>query len=103
MPGPTTILDKTLVAWVSPANLTQRGGSVVTLDDQADHFDGLVFGELTPGVWMAGSDHHRRGRREQSGLAPETAGPTDLIALALVYDHRRVTLYLSPGRRLQSA
>ncbi len=27
------LADKTLVAWVAPANLTQGGGSALTLDD----------------------------------------------------------------------
>ena len=40
--------DKTLVAWVSPANLTQRGGSVLTINDGRGPFDGIVFAERTP-------------------------------------------------------
>jgi hypothetical protein len=54
--APTGLLDKTLVAWICPANLTQRGGSVLTIDDSQSHFDGIVFGELMPKRWMAGSD-----------------------------------------------
>ena len=93
MPRLPQLADKTLVAWVSPANLTQQGGSVLTIDDQASHFDGLVFGELTPAVWMAGSDHHHRGLRDQTGLAPEHARPGELIAVALVYHDRQLTLF----------
>jgi hypothetical protein len=29
----TPLRDKTLVVWAAPANLTQRGGSVLTIDD----------------------------------------------------------------------
>jgi beta-fructofuranosidase len=53
------------VAWVAPANLTQRGGSVLTLDDGQGHFDGIVFGELAAGKWMAGSDNYRRTEKNQ--------------------------------------
>ena len=59
--------DKTLVAWVSPAGLDQRGGSALTIDDVASHFDGIVFGELAPKRWMAGSDGFRRAQRDQGG------------------------------------
>jgi hypothetical protein len=40
--------DKTLVAWASPANLTQRGGSVLTINDGRGPFDGIVFAERAP-------------------------------------------------------
>jgi hypothetical protein len=50
------LLNKTLVAWVSPTNLTQQGGSVLTIDDRQAGFDGIVFGEISPGKWMAGSE-----------------------------------------------
>ena len=55
----TELRDKTLVAWVVPANLDQRGGSVLTLDDTESHFDAIVFGERQPARWMA-SDTFRR-------------------------------------------
>jgi hypothetical protein len=38
------IKDKTLVVWTAPANLQQRGGSALTIDDLNSHFDGIVFG-----------------------------------------------------------
>jgi hypothetical protein len=50
------LAEKTLVAWVAPANSTLRGASVLTLDDRRGPFDGIVFGELEPARWMAGSD-----------------------------------------------
>ncbi|HOH31321.1 MAG TPA: hypothetical protein PLC40_16705, partial [Candidatus Hydrogenedentes bacterium] len=50
------IQDKTLVAWVTPANLTQRGGSVLTIEKSGGVFDAIVFGEIAPGKWMAGSN-----------------------------------------------
>ena len=64
--------DKTLVAWASPANLTQRGGSILTINDNADRFDGIVFGEIAEARWMAGSDLFRRTTREQNEYPVET-------------------------------
>ena len=50
------LADKTLVVWASPANLTQAGGSALTVNDTTiDRFDGVVFGELAPQVWMPGN------------------------------------------------
>lgn len=77
--------DKTLVAWVAPSNLTQRGGSVLTLDDARSHFDGMVFGELAAATWMAGSDTFQRTERNQARWPAETAGPTEIVQLAIVY------------------
>ena len=48
--------DKTLVAWVAPANLTQRGGSALTIEKQQGVFDAIVFGEIAPAKWMAASE-----------------------------------------------
>ena len=61
---PNPLLDKTLVAWVSPGNLEQRGRSVLTLIDKAGHFDAIVLGELAQGRWMAGSDYFRRTHQD---------------------------------------
>jgi hypothetical protein len=67
------LLNKTLVAWVSPANLTQQGGSVLTIDDRQAGFDGIVFGEISPGKWMAGSEYWNRTQQSQGSFALETA------------------------------
>ena len=63
--SPWPLNDKTLIAWVSPANLTQRGGSVLTIEKPGAVFDAIVFGELAPATWMPGSDGFRRTQREQ--------------------------------------
>ena len=48
---------KTLEAWVSLTNLTQRGGGVMSLQTpDGNEFDGIVFGENEPAKWMAGSN-----------------------------------------------
>ena len=46
---PEMIRDKTLVAWVSLTNLSQRAGSALTLIDEHERFDAIVFGERAPG------------------------------------------------------
>jgi hypothetical protein len=85
--------DKTIVAWVQLANTTQRAGAVVSLIDDEEHFDAIVFGEKTPEKWMAGSDFFRRTQTDQSGYALETADSNALIQIAAVYEKTTITLY----------
>jgi len=92
-PAERPLGDKTLVVWVAPANLTQKGGSVLTLDDQRSHFDGIIFGELAPAKWMAGSDFFRRTQREQADSPAETTDAATFVQVAIVYKGRQVTLY----------
>jgi beta-fructofuranosidase len=73
--------DKTLVAWVSPANLNQQGGSVLTIQSD-ERFDAIVFGERARGKWMAGSEFFRRTPADQNANAAETAGPDALVQMA---------------------
>lgn len=88
---PEPLQDKTLVAWVAPANLTQRGGSVLTIDDGKKHFDGVVFGEIAPAKWMAGSDYYRRTEKKQDEWPAETG--TAPVQIAIVYHGNEVTTY----------
>jgi beta-fructofuranosidase len=85
--------DKTLVAWVSPANLTQHGGSVLTIDDQRSHFDGIIFGEIAARKWMAGSDYYARSKQDQASAADETSDPGTLVQIAIVYQNKQITVY----------
>ena len=87
------IRDKTLVAWVTPANLTQRGGSVLTIEKTGGVFDAIVLGEITPGKWMPGSDGFRRTKREQETFPAETADGNTLVQIAVVYQGKQITLY----------
>ncbi len=87
------IADKTLVAWVVPANLTQHGGSVLTLDDRRGHFDGIVFGETAPARWVTGSEFYHRTDRGVAAAAPAETGGAEPIQMAAVYRGREVTLY----------
>ena len=85
--------DKTLVAWVSPANLTQRGGSVLTLEKPGGTFDAIVFGEIAPARWMAGSDGFARTKTEQEDFTAETDDSKSLVSIAIVYHGQQITLY----------
>ena len=88
------ITDKTMVVWAAPANLTQRGGSALTVDmANPDAFDAIVFGEFAPQKWMAGSTLGKRTQRNQDAYAAETAGPDDFVQMAIVYQGRHVTIY----------
>jgi len=91
--APFPLTDKTLVAWAAPATLTQRGGSVLTLDDRAGGFDGIVFGELSPGKWMAGSDMFHRTEHRQSAWPTEIADAHTFVQLAIVYRAAEITVY----------
>lgn len=79
--GNERLADKTLVVWVSPANLIQRGGSALTIEDAQGHFDGIVFGEIVEGKWMAGSDLFARTEPEQSAFPIETEAPEAPLTL----------------------
>lgn len=85
--------DKTLVVWAAPANLTQHGGSALTLDDGQTHFDGIVFGEISRRKWMAGSDFFRRTMQDQSNWPEETANADTFVQIAIVYRGDNVCLY----------
>lgn len=87
------IKDKTLVVWAAPSNLTQRGGSALTLEDGRNRFDAVVLGEIAPARWMAGSDFYHRTSREQEAVPAETAAPGTFVQLAIVYAGRDVTVY----------
>ena len=85
--------DKTMVVWGAPANLDQRGGSVLTLDDGSDHFDGIIFGEIAPRKWMAGSDNFARTEQGQAAWPEETADAGAFVQIATVYQGDHVTIY----------
>jgi len=84
--------DKTLVVWVAPANLTHRGGSALTIQS-GDQFDGIVFGELQAGKWMAGSDFHKRTEKAQDKYVPETADSKTMVQMAIVYKGDEILIY----------
>jgi hypothetical protein len=89
----SVIIDKTLVAWVRLENTDQQGGSALTLFDDAEHFDAIVFGEVQPRRWMAGSDFFRRTPQDQASYPVEQAAPGELLQIAIAYQGRVVTVY----------
>jgi len=84
--------SKTLVAWASPANLSQQGGSVLTIQS-GDRFDAIVFGERARGRWMAGSNNFRRTQANQSDYPEETADSQTMVQIAIVYDGEDIRIY----------
>lgn len=84
--------DKTLVAWVLPANLDQQGGSVLTIQS-GDEFDAIVFGERAHARWMAGSNNFRRTEANQESYAEETADSQTLVQIAIAYDGDTIRIY----------
>ncbi len=87
------IAEKTLVVWVAPANLSQRGGSVLTLEKPGGTFDAIVFGELAASRWMAGSNGFARTQKAQDSSPPETAAGKGLVQIAIVYQGKQITIY----------
>jgi hypothetical protein len=86
--------DKTMVAWVTLSDRAQRGGSLITLQED-ERFDAVVYGERVPERWMAGSDFFRRTQDEnaQAICRPETSAPTERVQVAAVYSGDRITIY----------
>ena len=85
--------EKTLEAWVSLPNLTQRGGGVVSIETpDGRQFDSIVFGEREPAKWIAGSDGFQRTKDLPAPV--ETANAGDLIHVAVVYGtDNSITVY----------
>ncbi len=96
--GLPELKDKTLVCWVSPADLDQRGAGVLTVEGTGGQFDSLVLGEAAPRRWMAGSDNFHRTQRDQQMNAEETAKPGEWVQIAAVYAGNTITLYRNQAR-----
>lgn len=84
--------DKTLVSWLTLDNLSQQGGSALTIQ-QGDEFDAIVFGEINSGKWMAGSNNFSRTDKEQDDWITETANINVLIQIAIVYEDDQISIY----------
>lgn len=80
----TSLTVKTLEAWVQLDNLTQRGGGVISIQTtDGGLFDAIVFGEMNPGHWLAGSNGFARTQSFQ-GVAEQEADK-NLVHVAFVY------------------
>ena len=92
-PLPVELREKTLEAWITLADLDQRGGGALTVQTpDSVLFDSIVFGEREPGHWIAGSDFFNR--TEDAAGTRETARPDELIHMAIVYrSDDSITLY----------
>jgi len=93
------LASKTLEVWTRPANLSQRGGGVLTVETlDGKEFDSIVLGELEPGVWMAGSENFARSRPlGRSGARPEEAGDSP-VHLAIAYKEDGSIAFYRNGR-----
>ncbi|HMO91329.1 MAG TPA: DUF1553 domain-containing protein, partial [Pirellulaceae bacterium] len=78
------ISEKTLEAWVVLDDLDQRGGGVVSLQTaDGNVFDSIVFGEQTPGAWLAGSEFFNRSQQVAGPV--ETSCGDEPIHVAITY------------------
>jgi hypothetical protein len=91
-PLPDAYTVKTLVAWVSLANLTQQGGTALTMEgDSGSYFDAIDYAERVSDQWMSGSDGFARSPSDNGGAA-ETS--TSEVAIAIVYaSDNSITIY----------
>jgi len=92
-PVQRVIRDKTLVVWTTLANLDQRGGGVLSLEDPRTEFDAIVFGEAEPGRWLAGSDWKKRWPPNPADVVKEHEKKSDLIQIAIVYRGSSIALF----------
>jgi beta-fructofuranosidase len=92
-PPDEPLRDKTLVVWASPRNLTQHGGSALTIDGRHGKFDAIVLGELCPARWMPGSTGFSRTQRDQEAWPQETAAPGEFVQIAIAYRGDTLAMY----------
>ena len=90
---PGAIGDKTLVVWVYLANLDQRGGGALTIQNPAGQFDAIVLGEVQDARWMPASESLKRTRKDQADWPEETAKPKTPVQIAIVYKGQEVRIY----------
>ena len=75
--------EKTLEAWVRLEGTDQRGGGVVSVLEESGPFDAIVFGEVEPGRWMAGSENF--ARTSGVGGAAEVEAARRFVHVAIRY------------------
>ncbi len=91
--GETDLSDKTLISWVKLHDINVDHGSILTIQ-HGNQFDGIVFGEIETGKWIAGSDHFNRTNQDMSDLVPETEESLgEMIQMAIVYEGNEIRLY----------
>ena len=85
-------VDKTLVSWVYLDDRSVQAGSILTLQNGSE-FDGIVFGELMTGKWMAGSDNWKRSEKNQEKYSDNDAEAGPLIQMAIVYQKDLISIF----------
>ncbi len=86
-PLPRGLKAKTIEAWTRLDGLDQRGGAAIgiqTPDGQG--FDAIVFGELEPQRWMAGSENFRRSSSAQGQSEADADGRPIHVAITYAED-----------------
>lgn len=84
-----TIREKTLEAWVQLDQLTQTGGGVMSIQTpDGAVFDAIVFAELQPQRWMAGSNNYVRSQSFQGMREEQAHHQTVHLAIAYHSDGR---------------
>jgi hypothetical protein len=94
-PIDNSIMEKTLVSWVSLNNLdTGVGGSALSLGHTGAKFDGIVYAEVQARKWMAGSNGFVRTQVPQTYGTEETVTEPGEVMMAIVYKaDNSITLY----------
>ena len=93
IPLPKELKAKTLEAWVMLDNLDQRGGGVITMqDNRGNVFDSVVFAEKESRCWVPGSDFFHRS--QLLGGPTEQEADKRAVHVACVYEgNGHVTFY----------
>jgi hypothetical protein len=96
-----TLGEKTMEAWVMLGSLDQRGGGVMTLqDDHGEIFDSIVFAEKENACWVPGSNNFRRSRNLD---APREQDATSrIVHVAVVYAANGTVTAYRDGKPLGS-
>jgi autotransporter-associated beta strand protein len=79
--------NKTLVAWFTLTNAGDNSpdGGPLSVGNTDSPFDSIVYGELTAGQWMNGSDNGNRTPANNGG-AGETLSEPNQIMISITYD-----------------
>ena len=96
--------ERTLKVTVELAEKKQRGGGVMVLQDaKGVVFDGVVYGEIRPGQWLSGSNHHRRSFHAEVDQVEKKRKRLQLIyvykADGTIIMYRNGERYGNPGRK----
>lgn len=85
VPLSKTLHEKTLEVWVKLKNISQQAGAAISVESEDGvQFDAIVYAELEPNRWMAGSDGFSRTDSFQSNEPEKVAG--ELVHMVYVYE-----------------